>query len=44
LSNLDTTDSRAKLFIYAKAGLIGPGSVEGLRLLDAPPAKDEAGE
>ena len=34
MRNLDISDSRAKLFVYAKAGLIGPGAFEGLRLLD----------
>jgi argininosuccinate synthase len=36
MRNLDITDSRQKLFIYAAAGLIAPQSVEGLRLLDSP--------
>jgi len=35
MRNLDITDSRDKLFVYAHAGLIGP-QAEGLRLLDAP--------
>ena len=39
MRNLDITDSRAKLFVYAGAGLIGPGTFEGLRLLDE--GKDE---
>jgi argininosuccinate synthase len=34
MRNLDITDSRAKLFIYAHTGLIGPHAFEGLRLLD----------
>jgi argininosuccinate synthase len=34
MRNLDISDSRAKLFVYAKAGLIGAGAFEGLRLLD----------
>ncbi|MBS1859575.1 MAG: argininosuccinate synthase [Acidobacteria bacterium] len=34
MRNLDITDSRAKLFIYAHAGLLGPAGLEGLRLLD----------
>ena len=34
MRNLDITDSRAKLFIYAEAGLLGPAGLEGLRLLD----------
>ena len=37
MRNLDITDSREKLFIYAAAGLIAPAAIEGLRLLDAPP-------
>jgi len=36
MRNLDITDSREKLFIYAAAGLIAPQSLEGLRLLDTP--------
>ena len=42
MRNLDITDSRAKLFIYAQTGLIGPHAFEGLRLLDGAtePAKD----
>ena len=36
MRNLDITDSRQKLFIYASAGLISNQSVEGLRLLDKP--------
>ncbi len=34
MRNLDITDSRDKLFVYTDAGLIGPASFEGLRLLD----------
>ncbi|MEP6534770.1 MAG: argininosuccinate synthase [Bryobacteraceae bacterium] len=34
MRNLDISDSRAKLFVYAKAGLIGAAAFEGLRLLD----------
>jgi len=34
MRNLDITDSRAKLLIYAQTGLIGPHAFEGLRLLD----------
>ena len=33
MRNLDITDSRAMLFIFAQAGLLGPAG-EGLRLLD----------
>jgi argininosuccinate synthase len=36
MRNLDITDSRAKLFVYAAAGLLAPKTLEGLRLLDAP--------
>jgi argininosuccinate synthase len=39
MRNLDITDSRAKLFIYSAAGLLGPQTFEGLRLLDAPEEK-----
>jgi argininosuccinate synthase len=34
MRNLDITDSRAKLFVYASAGLLGPQTFEGLRLLE----------
>jgi len=34
MRNLDITDSRDKLFVYAHAGLIGPQAFEGMRLLD----------
>jgi len=34
MRNLDITDSRDKLFVYAKAGLVGSRSFEGLRLLE----------
>ncbi|HEY3330582.1 MAG TPA: argininosuccinate synthase [Capsulimonadaceae bacterium] len=45
MRNLDITDSRAKLFVYAKAGVIGSSAVEGMRLLDAPAGDGEgAGE
>src|ERR1041384_7072408 len=37
MRNLDITDSRAKLFIYANAGLLGPQAFEGLPLLQAGP-------
>jgi len=36
MRNLDITDSRAKLFVYAEAGLIAPATFEGLRLLESP--------
>ncbi len=44
MRNLDITDSRSKLFVYAAAGLIPAQSVEGLRLLDAPPPDAPADE
>ena len=34
MRNLDITDSRSKLFVYAKAGLLGAQTFEGLRLLE----------
>ena len=34
MRNLDISDSRAKLFVYAHAGLIAPQTFEGLRLLE----------
>lgn len=40
MRNLDMTDSRDKLFVYAEAGLIGPTVVEGMRLLDAETSAD----
>ena len=36
MRNLDISDSREKLFVYAKVGLLSSQSMEGLRLLDAP--------
>jgi argininosuccinate synthase len=39
MRNLDITDSRDKLFIYAKSGLLAPAAFEGMGLLE-PPAKD----
>jgi len=39
MRNLDITDSRDKLFVYAKSGLLAPAAFEGMGLLDAP-AKD----
>jgi argininosuccinate synthase len=35
MRNLDITDSRDKLLLYAQAGVIGPQSLEGMRLLDS---------
>ena len=34
MRNLDIADSRAKLMVYAKAGLLAPKAFEGLRLLE----------
>ena len=36
MRNLDISDSRAKLFTYAKAGVIGTSSFADLKLLDEP--------
>jgi argininosuccinate synthase len=33
MRNLDIADTRDKLFIYAKSGLLAPSSVSGLHLL-----------
>jgi argininosuccinate synthase len=34
MRNLDITDSRKKLFVYADAGLLSPATFQGLRLLE----------
>jgi argininosuccinate synthase len=34
LRNLDISDSRAKLFVYSKAGLLGSKAFDGLRLIE----------
>ena len=34
MRNLHISDSRAKLFVYASAGLLAPQTLEGLRLLE----------
>ncbi len=34
MRNLDITDSRAKLSVYVKSGLLAPQTFEGMRLLD----------
>ena len=34
MRNLDISDSREKLLVYAEAGLLGPATFEGMRLLD----------
>ncbi|MBS1875473.1 MAG: argininosuccinate synthase [Acidobacteria bacterium] len=41
MRNLDITDSRDKLLVYAKSGLLGPSSFGGLSLLPAKDDKDE---
>ena len=39
MRNLDISDSRAKLFVYASAGLLSSQALSDLKLLDKP--KDE---
>jgi argininosuccinate synthase len=39
MRNLDIADSRDKLFVYARSGLLAPAAFEGMGLLE-PPAKD----
>jgi argininosuccinate synthase len=41
MRNLDISDSRSKLFVYAEAGLIAAKTFEGLRLLEGSEAKTE---
>jgi argininosuccinate synthase len=49
MRNLDITDSREKLFVYAKSGLLAPAAFENMGLLEgpkeapqgAPPAKEK---
>jgi argininosuccinate synthase len=41
MRDLDITDSRAKLFVYARAGLLASQAIEGMRLLDSPADGDE---
>jgi argininosuccinate synthase len=36
MRNLDITDSREKLFVYAKAGLLPPAALESMGLLEGP--------
>jgi argininosuccinate synthase len=36
MRNLDISDSREKLFVYAKSGLLAPAAFEGMGLLEAP--------
>jgi argininosuccinate synthase len=43
MRNLDIADSRDKLFVYARSGLLGPAAFEGMGLLE-PPAKDTKGK
>lgn len=40
MRNLDITDSREKLFIYARSGILGPGVFKDMPLLDEGPAKE----
>jgi hypothetical protein len=42
MRNLDITDTRDKLFVYAKSGMLGTGLVESLHLPE--PAKDGSEE
>lgn len=42
MRNLDIADSRAKLFVYSKAGLLGSRPFDGLALLDDGRAEKEA--
>ncbi len=41
MRNLDITDSRDKLFVYARAGVIAPQAFEGMRLLEGTASGDE---
>ncbi len=41
MRNLDITDSRDKLFVYARSGLLAPAAFEGMGLLE-PPAQEKA--
>ena len=36
MRNLDITDSRDKLFVYARSGLLAPAAFEGMGLLEGP--------
>lgn len=40
MRNLDITDSRDKLFVYSKSGLLASSNLEGMRLLDEAEKKD----
>jgi argininosuccinate synthase len=44
MRNLDIADSRDKLGVYARAGLLGPGAFEGMRLLDGETGQEETGQ
>jgi argininosuccinate synthase len=44
MRNLDIADSRAKLFVYSKAGLLGARAFEGLKLLDEKPEVTKGNE
>lgn len=41
MRNLDIADSRDKLFVYVKSGLLAPTAFEGMCLLEEAPKKDE---
>jgi argininosuccinate synthase len=41
MRNLDIADTREKLFVYAKAGLLAPSSVGGLHLLEEPDSDEQ---
>ena len=41
MRNLDITDSRDKLFVYARAGVIAPQAFEGMRLLEGSASDEE---
>jgi argininosuccinate synthase len=43
MRNLDITDSRDKLFVYARSGLLAPAAFEGMGLLEPPPRDPKAG-
>ena len=41
MRNLDIADTREKLFVYAKAGLLAPSTVGGLHLLEEPDSDEQ---
>ncbi|HLY74071.1 MAG TPA: argininosuccinate synthase [Planctomycetota bacterium] len=43
MRNLDITDSRDKLFVYARSGLLAPAVFEGMGLLEPPSRDPKAG-